>query len=57
VLGAIAELIMTTLVLRDLARRPAARVRGGKLVWVLACVVQPFGPLLYFAVGRRTDPT
>ncbi|HWS44563.1 MAG TPA: PLD nuclease N-terminal domain-containing protein [Acidimicrobiia bacterium] len=56
-LGAIAELIMTTLVLRDLARRPAARVRGGKLVWVLACVVQPFGPLLYFAVGRRTDPT
>ncbi len=53
VLGAFAELIMTTIALRDLARRPARRVRGSKLFWVPACFVQPFGPLLYFLVGRR----
>jgi hypothetical protein len=53
VLGAAAELVMTTLALRDLARRPARQVRGWKLLWVLACFVQPAGPVLYFLVGRR----
>jgi hypothetical protein len=53
VLGAIAELIMTTVALRDLARRPATQVRGRKLPWVFACFVQPIGPVLYFLVGRR----
>jgi hypothetical protein len=53
VLGGIAELIMTTLALRDLARRPSREVRGWKPVWVLLFFVQPFGPLLYFARGRR----
>jgi hypothetical protein len=40
-------------VLRDLAKRPSAGVRGPKALWVAACVVQPFGPLAYFAFGRR----
>ncbi len=53
VVGGILELIMTTLALRDLARRPAAEVRGPKPLWLLAFFVQPFGPLLYFARGRR----
>jgi hypothetical protein len=53
VLGAIAELIMTTIALGDLARRPARQVSGGKLLWVLACFVQPIGPVLYLVVGRR----
>jgi len=53
VLGAVAELVITTLALRDLARRPAAQVRGRKPLWLLAFVVQPFGPLTYFLVGRR----
>jgi hypothetical protein len=53
VLGAMAELILTTLALRDLARRPAREVRGWKPVWVLTCFVQPIGPILYFLVGRR----
>ncbi|GAA2139897.1 hypothetical protein GCM10009844_09090 [Nocardioides koreensis] len=48
-----AELVMTTVVLRDLARRPSADVRGPKVVWVLACVVQPVGPIAYFVAGRR----
>jgi hypothetical protein len=46
VLGAIAELIMTTIALRDLARRAAKQVRGSKLLWVLTFFVQPIGPIL-----------
>jgi len=53
VLGATAELILTTIALRDLARRPREGVRGSKPAWVLACFVQPIGPILYLLVGRR----
>jgi len=53
VLGATAELVITTIALRDLTRRPASQVRGAKLVWVLTFFVQPFGPILYFVAGRR----
>jgi Phospholipase_D-nuclease N-terminal len=53
VLGAIAELIVTTIALGDLARRPARQVRGSKLLWLLTFFVQPVGPILYFLVGRR----
>jgi len=53
VLGAIAELILTSIALRDLARRPPEEVRGWKPVWVLTCFVQPIGPILYLLVGRR----
>jgi hypothetical protein len=48
-----AESVVTVAALRDLARRPDSRVRGPKAAWVLALSVQPFGPLAYFAVGRR----
>jgi hypothetical protein len=54
VLGAVAELILTTLALRDLARRPSPQVRGWKPLWLLTFVVQPIGPILYFLVGRRS---
>jgi len=53
VLAGIVELILTTIALRDLTRRSGKDVRGGKLPWLLAFLVQPFGPLAYFAVGRR----
>ena len=53
VVGGIAEFIMTTIALRDLAWRPSSEVRGWKPVWVLLFFLQPFGPLLYFAGGRR----
>jgi hypothetical protein len=53
VVGGIAELVITVAALRDLKRRPAAQVRGRKGFWVLTFVVQPFGPLSYFIVGRR----
>jgi hypothetical protein len=53
VVGAVAELIVTTVALRDLTHRSATQVRGWKFAWVLSFVVQPFGPVLYLAVGRR----
>ena len=53
VVGAIAELILTTIALRDLARRRADEVRGWKPAWVLTFFVQPIGPVLYLLFGRR----
>jgi hypothetical protein len=51
--SAAVELALTTAALVDLARRTADQVRGPKALWVLACIVQPFGPLAYLALGRR----
>jgi hypothetical protein len=51
--GGAAEAVITTIALRDLARRPSGQVRGPKVVWLLGFVVQPFGPLAYLWAGRR----
>jgi hypothetical protein len=53
VVGGAAEAVITTVALRDLARRPSAQVRGPKVVWLLGFAVQPLGPLAYLWVGRR----
>jgi hypothetical protein len=53
IVGGAVEVVVTALALRDLARRPSSQVRGPKAVWVLSFVVQPFGPLAYFAIGRQ----
>jgi hypothetical protein len=52
VIGA-AEVVMTTIALVDLARRPAENVRGKKAVWALVSFVQPFGPIAYLTLGRK----
>jgi hypothetical protein len=53
VLGAAAELVVTSITLRDLIRRPSGEVRGPKVLWVLGFFVQPVGPLMYLSLGRR----
>ena len=53
VAGAVAEAVVTTIALVDLARRPPAQVRGFKPLWAATFVVQPVGPLAYLLVGRR----
>jgi len=50
-LGAV-ELVLTTVALVDLARRPSAQVRGPKVAWALGCFVQPIGPIAYLTLGR-----
>ena len=52
VAGGLAELVVTSSVLRDLLRRPGELVRGRKALWIASFVVQPVGPLLYLGVGR-----
>ena len=54
VAGSVVELVLTTLALRDLIRRPARDVRGPKLLWLLGLFVQPFGPVAYLGLGRRS---
>jgi hypothetical protein len=54
VVGTAAEVALTAYCLRDLVRRPARGVRGPKPLWAATFVVQPFGPLLYLAAGRRS---
>ncbi|WP_310961505.1 PLDc N-terminal domain-containing protein [Nocardioides terrisoli] len=51
--GGAAELVLTSMALRDLSRRDGSSVRGPKPIWVLSFVVQPFGPLAYLGFGRR----
>ena len=51
--GASIELALTATALVDLARRPAAQVRGRKALWALGCAVQPVGPVAYLIWGRR----
>ncbi len=51
-LGA-AEVVLTTIAVADLVRRPGAQVRGPKLLWALGFGVQPFGPVAYLLLGRR----
>jgi Phospholipase_D-nuclease N-terminal len=53
VVGGAVELVLTTLALVDLVRRPAAQVRGRKALWALGSVVQPVGPVAYLLLGRR----
>jgi hypothetical protein len=52
-LGAVVELVVTAIALRDLIRRPASEVRGPKALWGLGLFVQPVGSPLYLFIGRR----
>lgn len=47
------EVVLTTVALVDLVRRPGAQVRGPKPLWAAGCFVQPVGPVAYLVLGRR----
>lgn len=53
--GALAALELSAKVLaaRDIQRRPVDQLRGSKLLWRLALLINTFGPLGYFLFGRR----
>jgi len=52
VLAAI-ELAAKIAAARDIQHRSAEQVRGSKLLWRLALLVNTLGPLSYFLWGRR----
>lgn len=53
VAGGGVELALTAYAARDLARRDPGSVRGSRVLWALALVVQPVGPIAYLLRGRR----
>jgi hypothetical protein len=55
VVGALAaaELALKLAAARDIGRRPADQIRGGKLLWRMSLAVNTIGPLSYFLWGRR----
>jgi hypothetical protein len=55
IIGSIIELVLTTVALRDLKRRPSSQVRGPKILWRLLAFVQPVGPIAYLLLGRRSS--
>lgn len=48
-----AELGLKILALRDIRSRPPEEIRGKKLFWRLALLVNTLGPLSYLRWGRR----
>lgn len=53
VAGATTQFALLGAALCDLARRPAAQVRGPKPMWVGLSFVNFLGPIAYFALGRK----
>jgi len=51
----VVEVVLTSVALIDLARRPSAQVRGPKALWLLSVFVQPVGPIAYLTLGRRSS--
>ncbi|PJJ44646.1 phospholipase D-like protein [Glutamicibacter mysorens] len=49
----IAQLTLMVAALRDLYKRPAEQVKGPKPAWAAASLISFFGPIAYFAFGRR----
>ncbi|SEP64526.1 hypothetical protein [Microlunatus flavus] len=47
------HVLVTALVWRDLARRPASGVRGGKNLWRALSALNTGGSLAYVLLGRR----
>lgn len=47
------ELTVKIAAARDIQRRPSDQVRGSKLLWRLALLVNTVGPVSYFLCGRR----
>ena len=53
VVAGVVEVAVTAWCARDLKQRPAALVRGPKLLWAPALSVQPVGPIAYLLWGRK----
>jgi hypothetical protein len=47
------QLTLLFAALRDIRRRPAEQIRGGKGRWVAISMINTVGPITYFIAGRR----
>jgi hypothetical protein len=48
------EAVLVAAAERDIHRRPAAAIRGPKLLWRLIATQNVIGPAAYFGLGRRS---
>ncbi len=53
VAAGVVEASLKVAMLIDIKRRPASQIRGSKWLWRPLAVVNFFGPVSYFAFGRR----
>jgi hypothetical protein len=53
VVSAVLQIALLVAALADIKRRPAALIRGGKVLWTGLSFVNYVGPLAYFAFGRK----
>ncbi len=54
-MGAV-EVGLTGLALWDISHRPDNEINGKKRTWVMASLIQPVGPIIYFMFGRKKAP-
>jgi hypothetical protein len=47
------QLVLLVAALRDIRRRPAAEIKGGKRLWTALAFVNGIGPIAYFTFGRK----
>ncbi|KGJ72108.1 membrane protein [Cryobacterium roopkundense] len=52
IMGTAVQLTLAAAAWNDLARRPAASVRGRKAIWAGVIAVNFVGPITYFVWGR-----
>ena len=54
--AALVQLSLLVAAQRDISRRPAEQIRGGKTLWRLATLVNFVGPGSYFTFGVKRGP-
>jgi len=47
------QIALQTAAIRDITKRPADQIKGPKAAWVAGTFINFFGPIVYFAFGRR----
>jgi hypothetical protein len=53
IIGVLLQAALAVWAFVDLARRPAAQIRGPKQVWIPVILVNWIGPAVYFIFARR----
>jgi hypothetical protein len=53
IIAAAVQFLLLAAALMDIRRRPAAQIRGSKRLWGALSFVDFFGPISYFAFGRK----
>ncbi|MCB5290892.1 hypothetical protein [Arthrobacter sp. SO3] len=56
VTAAIVQLSLLFAAQRDISHRPAEQIRGSKMFWRLACLLNFIGPGSYFTFGVKRTP-